>query len=268
MLRALSVLGASAAAAALTVSTPALPLAWSEVSLSAAAAPARVRFSVAVRETNAAEVERIALAVSDPRSPSYGAHLSSAELRALTAPAAADVAAVKAWVAAAEGCAVLASSSTDRLLAVDCGLDAARALLATSFRLLAEKGTGRTVVRARAYTLPASVEHSVAAVFGLHGLPLPPRPRRADPAPTWGLSAPLSLAAGHRRLQEGGPANVTPAVIAQVYGVAGVTVDREGSNKQAVAEFQGQTMNETDLQTYFAMCDPLPRLSLGRSPSG
>ena len=33
--------------------------------------------------------------------------------------------------------------------------------------------------------------------------------------------------------------------------MSGVTIDRKSGNKQAVAEFQGQTMNETDLKTYF-----------------
>eukprot|EP01047_Picozoa_sp_COSAG01_P090725 COSAG01_NODE_22510_length_852_cov_1.434263_1_plen_122_part_10 len=53
------------------------------------------------------------------------------------------------------------------------------------------------------------------------------------------------------------PANVTPAVIAEVYKVKGVKVERKGSkNKQAVAEFQGQTMNSTDLASYFEMFVP------------
>ena len=49
---------------------------------------------------------------------------------------------------------------------------------------------------------------------------------------------------------------MTPAVIAQVYGVTGVTVDREGSNKQAVAEFQGATANVSDLTAFFAQYVP------------
>ena len=55
------------------------------------------------------------------------------------------------------------------------------------------------------------------------------------------------IAIAHKRA----PANVTPAVIEEVYKVSGVTVDRSSKNKQAVAEFQGQTYNSTDLDTFF-----------------
>ena len=117
-------------------------------------------------------------------------------------------------------------------------------LLNTTFRQLSNTATGQRVVRATELTIPAEVEGAVASVFGLHGLPLPPRRQ-----PTrWGAEA----SAAHRRLQGQGaqPANVTPAVIAEVYKISGVKVDRKSANKQAVAEFQGQTMNETDLATY------------------
>ena len=145
------------------------------------------------------------------------------------------------------------SESTDRLLTVECSVGAAEKLLATTFRQLVHSASGQRLLRAAEYTVPTELESAISSVFGLHGMPLPPRARRTTPLTPpkpWGADvvAPPQ--------QPAAPANVTPAVIAQVYNVEGVTVDRSSKNKMAVAEFQGQTMNETDLQTYFDMFVP------------
>lgn len=78
--------------------------------------------------------------------------------------------------------------------------------------------------------MPAAVSGAIGAIYGLHGIPL----KRRKPT--------VSKTAN---------ANVTPAVIASTYNVKGVTIDRKTANRQAVAEFQGQTMNASDLATYF-----------------
>ena len=82
--------------------------------------------------------------------------------------------------------------------------------------------------------------------YGLHGLPLPPRPA-AGPA--------AAAAATASQLQQ-----VTPARIREVYNV---TMVRGGSsgvrNRQAVAEFQGQQMNERDLALFFQRYVPAAR---------
>ena len=48
-----------------------------------------------------------------------------------------------------------------------------------------------------------------------------------------------------------GPANVTPAVLESTYDIKGVRPAGTTANKQAVAEFQGQFMNSTDLAALF-----------------
>lgn len=49
----------------------------------------------------------------------------------------------------------------------------------------------------------------------------------------------------------GEPVAVTPAVIYQTYHVTQQKVRRSPKNRQAVAEFQGQFMNSTDLANMF-----------------
>ena len=57
-------------------------------------------FVLALRESEAsiAHIKDVALAVSDPGSPTYGQHLSADEIAAIVAPPASAVAAVTSWL--------------------------------------------------------------------------------------------------------------------------------------------------------------------------
>ena len=98
-------------------------------------------------------------------------------------------------------------------------------LLNTEFRRVLNAATGQSALRAGSFALPAGAAAAITAVFGVHGLPLPPKRNQVT------------------AVTPGQPALVTPTVIETTYGVAGVTVDRASKNRQAVAEFHGQTMN-------------------------
>jgi len=108
---------------------------------------------------------------------------------------------------------------------------AVSALLNTDFHV-AKSADAQYLIRAGDYSLPAAVDAAVATVFGLHGLPLPRNTRQARAGAD--------------------PASVDPSVIYSTYKVTKQTVRRSSSNRQAVAEFQGQFMNSTDLKALFA----------------
>jgi len=110
----------------------------------------------------------------------------------------------------------------------------AETLLNTKFHLLTNKKTSQQVTRAATYTVPTAVQEVLRAVFGLHGLPLPPR---------------TPLQSRHGLGAE--PAKVTPAVIASTYSVSGVKPTGSDKNTMAVAEFQGQYEKDTDLAKFF-----------------
>ena len=57
-----------------------------------------VKVTFAVRENNMDTIRKIALDVSDPNSPNYGRYLTQTQIDEITAPAAADVAAVRSWL--------------------------------------------------------------------------------------------------------------------------------------------------------------------------
>eukprot|EP01051_Picozoa_sp_SAG22_P024062 SAG22_NODE_6497_length_847_cov_0.695187_1_plen_191_part_01 len=182
MLLPLLVLGARSAAA-LTVRPPPVPRPWRQLPREAAedtaaagarAGPGGISFLVALTERNGPELRKVALAVSDPASPSYGRHLNAAQLDALTAPAPEHAAAVAAWLGGTSGCTALAGAP-QKLLArvqrVHCSVEAAERLLQTSFVTLYHPASGGRVLRAAAYEIPAHLEGAIAAIFGFHGLP-------------------------------------------------------------------------------------------------
>merc|ERR1712166_68988 len=158
--------------AALLVPEPQLCCGWSSSTALVDTPPSTVRFAVQAQERGAEEMKRIALDVSDPDSPRYGQYLQQDLIDRLTAPDAADTAAIRQWLTFV-GARVYETKG--RYFAVECTRANAEALLSTSFRWVMNQATGQTVVRASNFTIPDALKDAVHAVFGLHGLPLPPR---------------------------------------------------------------------------------------------
>ena len=128
----------------------------------------RISFVVALKQSNLEALFRTALAVSTPGHPRYGRHLTPARIREITAPAAADVAAVSSWLSAAG----IAWERQHDSLHVQTTVGAASRLLSTEFGVYHRPVDGRTIVRASDYELPAQVAAAVAAIFNLHGTAL------------------------------------------------------------------------------------------------
>lgn len=202
-----------------------------------------VQFTISIRQRNLEKLFATALAVSTPGNPRYGKYLSRSEIDGLTAPSASDVHAVASWLDK-HGVRWQRDRET---LSVSTTAAAASELLRTKFGVYERSSDGRSIVRASDYELPASVASAVSAMFGLHGAPLPVR------APLLGRARADARGDSHggSRSMPSAPANVTPAVLAQTYGVILPYVDRAGKGRQAVAEFQGQLMSKMDLEEFF-----------------
>lgn len=217
---------AAAASAARTVSKAPYALGWTQAS-DAVDLLAEVKFTVVVKEQGLGEIKRIASEVSNPDSPIYGQYLSQKTIDDISRPAAEDMTAVVSWLEAAGVSYELRGISN---LDVTANVAAAERLLSTKFHVASHVADKRALVRAGEYTIP----DQVATVFGLHGLPVPKD-----------QTGPI--------LQPGMPVDVTPDVIYQTYHVTPQKVSRSPKNRQAVAEFQGQFMNSTDLKNMFKM---------------
>jgi subtilase family serine protease len=190
-----------------------------------------VKFTIVVKEQGIEEVQRIALDVNDPTSVNYGQFLTQEKLDSLTAPKASDVLAVKSWLNA-NGIAY-SFKSVSNIEVVTSAFKASK-LLNTRFHKISNSKHAQSVIRAADYSLPDEVHAATAAIFGLHGLPLPP-------------TQPLVISSS----APGQPAKVDPNVLASTYSIGGVKTTGNIKNRQAVAEFQGQLMSSKDLTTLF-----------------
>jgi len=192
--------------------------------------PITVRFSV--KQRNLDPLRKIAAEVSDPRSAKYGEYLSTAAVRELTQPDPADIKIVAEWLAQAGVPFDLPTGGGGEIVEARFTVATATRLLNTRFQYATSTATKQRALRAGDYWLPADLHAAVAAVYGLHGLPSPPREALRSATAT--------------------PA-VTPKVLSSTYKISGVKVSGAVTNPQAVAEFQGQTSNATDLTEFFKL---------------
>jgi len=186
-----------------------------------------VHFTIAVKQQNVAELKEIALKVSDPRNAEYTNYLTNDEIVALTAPATKDISTVTEWLTENK---IGYKQVASHLIAVVAPVAAAEKLLNTTWHRLENAKTQQVVHRAAAYTVPFSVAESIAALYAVHGLPIPPKTRLVT---------------------AGNPYKVTPAVIETAYSVTGAKASGNAKVTQAVAEFQGQYMVPKNLKAFF-----------------
>ena len=185
---------------------------------------------MSLKQRNLAELTRTALAVSDPRSPTYKDYLTNQELQALTAPPAAAVSRVLSWLGetaalAGDGATVTASPTVRE----------AKALFSTdSISTIYNHLTGEFKLRAGRFSVHPAVAGDVETVFGLHGLPLP-----------------LEIISVQAPPGKGPPA-VTPAVLTKYYDIP--AVDAAGESIPALLSIALRC----SLLTHPRRC-PLPR---------
>ena len=113
----------------------------------------------------------------------------------------------------------------------------AEQLFETFFHRVENPITGQTWHRASTLHVPAEVAPHIAAVFGLHGLPLPLKSN------TVSVKSPDVIV------------NVGPKELNSIYQVSG-RGRKSKAVRQAVAEFQGEFMAQEDLTTFFKQLVP------------
>ena len=164
--------------------------------------------------------------ISNPHSDTYGEYLSQNQINKITSPKDEDVLVMTSWLEknSIEYKMNLEHAKIDAWM----NLKSAERLFDTSF----EEHEGHTRLQAGDYRIPDDISNVTQAIFHLRGLPLP-------------VMSPLSSSFSQ------GVANVTPSVLSTTYGIDGVKVEGGKNNRAAVAEFQGQTMKDSDLAEFF-----------------
>mmetsp|Transcript_17487 Transcript_17487/g.61439 ORF Transcript_17487/g.61439 Transcript_17487/m.61439 type:complete len:560 (-) Transcript_17487:492-2171(-) len=183
---------------------------------------------IALKRTNIDKLTATVAAVSDVNSPEYTKYPTMAELVELTRPAAESEAAVRAWLDGAN--VAYTVDAATRTFTLDVTVGEAATLFATPFKAMENDVTGQSTVMGEAANVPDALADHVEAVYGVHGLPLPPRTKQPAAADV---------------------VNVTPDVITKTYNVSGVTPAGTTANRQAIAEFQGQLLSQSDLTQFF-----------------
>eukprot|EP00944_MAST-04C_sp_MAST-4C-sp1_P012949 g12949.t1 len=189
------------------------------------------RFRISVKQQNIDKIKEIALDVSNPKSTRYGKYLKQSEINELTKPDENDVIAIRDFIEAKslQKCTLTANHEILNVLCDNAKI--VQYMLRTKFQVLQNRNKpSQKLVRAKDFYLPNEIDHKIQGIYGLHGLPLPPRKKFSSPSQ---------------------PASVTPSIIEQVYNIKDAKASRSSKNRQAVASFQGQTMNDSDLTEFF-----------------
>lgn len=208
---------------------PVMPCGWRESS-TVVAEDTTLTLFFTLRQQRLDELRRIAHAVSDPHDAEYGQHRTKEEVDELTMPRGEHVEAVETWLRA-HGVAVRRMAS-GAVVEATLTTGMAQSMLDTTFHEHVHDTTGQRKVRAGSYVLPEAVLNATSSVYGLHGLPLPPR----------------------RSLRKHAQADVavTPEVIRETYGVSSSEGSGNEANRQAVAEFTPhQEILLSDLDQFF-----------------
>jgi subtilase family serine protease len=209
---------------------PELPAGWATRALNHPS----IKFRASLKQRNLDRLTLTALRVSDPADSMYGKYLTRQEIENMTAPSQSAVRTALDWATSVDGC---SASVSREVVFVKCSKESAEQLLATVCHEARNDMYKQSTIRCADYMLPDEVHEVVQAMYGLHGLPLPPKPaRKLDPPAA--------------------PVKVTPDVITTTYKVSGVTASGSEKNRQAVAEFQGQTMSSADLAKFWTQFVP------------
>mmetsp|Transcript_114333 Transcript_114333/g.227519 ORF Transcript_114333/g.227519 Transcript_114333/m.227519 type:complete len:594 (-) Transcript_114333:152-1933(-) len=210
--------------------------------------PMTLTVALRIDEDRRAELERTFVAVSDPASERYGAHLSMDEVTALLAVPEERVAAVAEYFKNAGAEEVLPAPNRD-MLTVSLSVAAAETALRTTIHTFSHRDRPDLhILRAsRSYALPDILAKDVDMVGDLLQFPRLQMPLKTNltGSGTW----PNACSAG------GCKGLVTPAVLAQRYNLPSKDSAEEGSgNSMAVAEFQFQYFKDKDLSKFGKAC--------------
>lgn len=201
---------------------------------------------VRVDEDRLRDLETVFWEVSDPTHNNYGHHLTVEEVADVLAVPQKRVDIVKNWLEA-QGAKVVVAPHRDRFTVTMSIGQWEKALDTKIHRFTHSKRTDRTIHRAATqYSLPAFVASEVVMVGELLQFPAL---RRTDlqnlkGSGTWPNSCKSATCAGL----------VQPEVLAQRYSLPNTTVNAAG-NSMAVAEFQGQYFEPSDLSSFSQSCN-------------
>lgn len=193
--------------------------------------------NLGIKRSNTEKLTEKLLAVSDPRNPEYLNHMTWNEAGAQFRPSQSNIDSVLGWLRSAGAKQVELHPHGDRVTAA---LTAAQLEAATggAFEQFTDE-SGRVIDRvANGVRLPATVVSAVDTFSGFHGFPLKQSVRK-------------NAAKG---VQSAG--DVNPKLINKVHNIPAQVPKSGVKNIQAIAQFQGQYVSNTDLTNFCHKYEP------------
>jgi tripeptidyl-peptidase-1 len=194
----------------------------------------RLNVIFAIKQRNLDVLEETFWAVSDPSNARYGQHLSLDQIAALVGPTEESVSRVTRWLRES-GASDISVTRAREFVHASLTAQQATQMFGVEFHNYRHE-TGLTFdATVGPYSVPDNVAEVVDLVTGIVGFPEPakPRVRHSD----------LAL--------KGGNMDITPEVIRARYNVTSGLVVKNPKSSHAVAEFQAQYFDPSDLQTFW-----------------
>jgi len=206
-----------------------------------------------VRQQNTKQLEQVLLDVSSPASSNYGKHLRWEEVNSLVAPSASSVLAVETWLnhhSISEQSHIFTRTPNSDFIRVLVTVEQAELLLNTHYYVFVHNDSGRTLIRAMEYSIPACVFDHIDVIG----------PSTRFPA----IRAPKAHRKPHYKASESSCANgVEPSCLRTLYNV-GSYKSTSSNNSMAATGYLEQYISTTDLQSFFSQFDSP---NSGRNPT-
>ncbi|OSD02191.1 family S53 protease [Trametes coccinea BRFM310] len=214
-----------------------------------------LKLRIALVQGDFAGLEQKLYDVSDPSSPNYGNHLSTAEVVKYVAPAPATVDAVNAWLAENDITAKTISPAGD-WMSFEVPVSKANELFDADFSVFTHESTGKQYIRTLSYSIPAELQGHLELVHPTVSFPDPLAGRpvvRVSSSETSKKRAARDLTA--RAIPASCATTITPACLQAIYNIPS-TPATVSSNKLAVSAFEGENANQADLKAFLTKFRP------------
>lgn len=226
------------------------PASWARVARASETEAVNLIFVLKHDKDARDQLESIFWAVSDPRDTAYGEHLTIDEITDIVEPSKTNQETVIQFLTAngVDRDAVSVSRNGD-MISADVPVEAAEKMLATEFYVWQHKVMAtKFLIRAGSeYHLPASVSSVVSFVGNVLYFPHMAKPSSGKPVTVESddeFNSCGSTCAGY----------VTPAVLKKAYSLTNAPNTATTGNKVAVAEFQGEYWDNSDLTSFSSNC--------------
>jgi len=220
---------------------------WQATAPPAASKP--LKLHLALTSTTTPELHELFEAVADPTSSSYGKFLTRAELKVYCLQGVSTSApAVEQWLSANK--VSFKRSGCGDTLELAPTVAQAEALFGVTMFTFSHTDSSIKIIRTlNSLTFPSSVAPHIVFVSGLFNFPHVKKSRVNDAS--LGASSAVLL----------GAPQVTPSLLKKLYGLGDAKFSGKSNASQAVVEFQGQLIVDSDL-TAFESKNNLPKQSI------